>query len=160
MKGLRMKQKEYVCGFSHCLHSGEKVPSDLAVKDGTRYYHKDCSEEKERRSQIFDIYYKYYKTTEDYQMVRKAIVGFIEASSSEFVLYVLCQAIHRKVPFKGIFTLGWLVKNDMEIKKKYQAMKASEAVKTFTFDDVETKKKSPITYSRGRNSSWEETLFG
>jgi hypothetical protein len=117
------KAKEYVCGYSGCLHNGEKIPSEEAIKDGTRYYHKDCHEEKCFKTQIFDIYYKYYRSTEDFHMVRKAINGFVSNSNAEYVLYVLCQAIHKKTPFKGIFTLGWLVKNDMEIKKKYQAMK-------------------------------------
>ena len=36
------KAKAYVCGYTFCKHSGEKVSSDIAVKDGTRYYHPDC----------------------------------------------------------------------------------------------------------------------
>lgn len=155
-----MKEKEYVCGFTHCLHSGKKVPSDIAVKDGTRYYHPDCIKDKQTRTQIFDIYYKYYKSTEDYHMVRKAINGFIDGTTSEYVLYVLCQAIHKKVPFKSIFTLGWLVKNDMEIKKKYMAMKTKNKIRDFDFDDIETKKKEAITYKKNNDNSWDKTLFG
>lgn len=155
-----MKQKEYACGFGdNCLHKGNKVPSGLAIKDGTRYYHRDCHEEKERRNQIFDIYYKYYKSTEDCRMIRSVIKTASEANGSEFVLYVLCQSIRKKVPYKGIYTLGWIVRNDMEIRKKYRELKSKEAVKYFNFDDVETKKKNPITYKKESNNSWEETLF-
>lgn len=154
-------QREYVCGFKYCLHPGEKVPSDIAIKDGARYLHPDCKKEKQTRSQIFDIYYKFYKTTEDYHMVRKAIKGFCDTSPSEYVLYVLCQAIHQKVPFKGIFTLGWLVKNDMEIKRKYAAMITKKATKGLNFENIETIKSEVIetNHEDRKKKSWTDVLF-
>lgn len=133
------KPKEYICGYSHCKHDNNKVPSDEAIKDGTRYYHKDCLSEKQMRKQIFDIYYKHYKSTEDYSVVNGAINGFISNSTVEYVLYVLCYAIREKIPFKGIFTLGWLVKNNEDIKNKYISMKIHSERK-----DIEAKMNKEI----------------
>jgi hypothetical protein len=154
--------KEYVCGYQHCKHNGVKVPSDEAVKDGTRYYHSDCHEEKQDKQKIFDLYYKCYKSTEDYHLVRKVLVQLINVQqfTSEYVLYVLCQAIRNKIPFKGIFTLSWLVKNDMQIKKKYDGYKIKEKIKDFTFDDTQTIKREDSTYKKQSETTWEDTLFG
>lgn len=155
-----MKQKEYVCGYSNCLHKGEKVPSEIAVKDGTRYFHFDCYEEKKQKTQIFKIYYKYYKSTEDYAVVRKAINDFCKTSNSEFVLYILCQSIKEKVPYKSIYTLGWLVKNNMEFKKKYVKMKASRLVKNIDFTKTEVTFSEASKVKQNKKKNWEETLFG
>lgn len=156
-----MKQKEYVCGYSDCLHKGEKVPSEIAVKDGTRYFHPDCLKDRRQRNQIFEIYYRCYKSAEEYAMVRKAIKGFCLKSSSEYVLYVLCQSIHKKIPYKGIFTLGWLVNNDMEIRKNYDKMKAKSVMKAMDFENVETVKQQTVEIvHENKKKSWTDTLFG
>lgn len=155
------KEKEYVCGYQYCKHNGVKVPSDQAIKDGTRYYHQDCHIEKEQKQQIFDLYYKAYKSTEDYYLVRKAVSQLVNEQfyPSEFVLFALCQAIKQRIPFKGIFTLSYIVKNDMSIRKKYETYKAKETTKDFSFDDVNTLKKEIIIYKTSSDTSWENTLF-
>lgn len=155
------KEKEYVCGYQHCKQSGVKVPSNEAIKDGTRYYHPDCHKEKEDKQKIFDLYYKCYRSTEDYHLVRKVLVQLIneQGFTSEYVLYVLCQAIIGKIPFKGIFTLSWLVKNNMQIKKKYENFKIKEKVKDYNFESIETTKRDSCTYKKENNTSWEDTLF-
>jgi hypothetical protein len=156
------KEKEYVCGYRHCKHCGVKVPSSQAIKDGTRYYHQDCHKEKEEKQKICDLYYKCYKSTEDCHVVRKAIAQLINEQNftSEYVLYVLCQSIIQKIPYKSIFTLSYIVKNDMQIKKKYNDFKIKEKIKDFKFDDTQTIKREDFNYKKNTKSSWEDTLFG
>jgi hypothetical protein len=155
------KEKEYACGYQHCKHNGVKVPSDQAIKDGTRYYHEDCHKEKEQKKQITDIYYKYYKSTEDIKFVNTVIGQLIydKFYPCEYVLFTLCQAIHRKIPFKSIYTLGWLVQNDMQIREKYIKQKAQSKVKLLTFDDIDTVKEEIIPINSTTKNSWEGTLF-
>lgn len=157
------KEKEYVCGYKYCLHDGKKVSSLESLKDGTRHYHPDCHKEKQQKQQTFDLYYKYYKSTEDYHLVRKVLVQLINEGeqrfSSEYVLFVLCQAIREKVPFKGIFTLSWLVKNNMQFKQKYNAFKSKEKIKDFTFENTQTNTREIISYKKSGDDSWENTLF-
>ncbi len=155
------KQKTYVCGYSSCLHDKEPIPSEIAVKDGNRYYHEDCLKDKQNRQKVFELYYKYYKSTEDFVMVRKAISEYSSNFGSEYILYVLCQAIHTRIPFKGIFTLGWLCKNNMDIKKKYSNMKSKKQVSKYNFDDVEIRESevNEIVFSNNKKA-WTDTLFG
>lgn len=159
------KAKAYVCGYTFCKHSGEKVSSDIAVKDGTRYYHPDCHKEKETKKQIIDIYCKYYHSTEDYKVITKAINNIVNEQKIDalFVLYVLCQCIKEKVPFKGIFSLGWQVKNNMVYKKKYEEVQTKAAVRKQDFSMAETVQADPPdgAYKKEhKRKTWEDVLFG
>lgn len=162
-----MPRKEYICGYKFCMHSGEPVLPENSVKDGGRYYHTDCHKEKETKKQIIDLYYKYYKSTEDYKVVVKAMNSLIhdQNNSATFVLYVLCQCIHDKVPFRGIFSLSWQVKNNMQYKKKYQSLQAKAEVKKYRFDAVPCAKPTATPQCenekpKGNSKSWEKILFG
>lgn len=48
--------KTYVCGYNHCLHSGEPVPKCSAVKVGRRYYHWDCASIKQEIQECAELY--------------------------------------------------------------------------------------------------------
>lgn len=159
------KEKEYVCGYTFCRHKEDKVPASEAVKSGGRYLHPECFKEKETKKQIVDLYYRYYKSTEDYKMVVKAIKTLINEQNYEavFVLYVLCQCIHEKVPFKGIFSLGWQVKNNMIYKKRYEMLMAKKAVKNNTYDDIECYKDTAMNIQNRipkKRKTWDDILFG
>lgn len=159
------KEKGYVCGYTFCKHMGERVPPDVAVKDGTRYYHPDCLKEKEEKKQIIDLYYKYYHSNEDMRLVTKHINTLISSGNdSNYILFCMCQCIREKVPFKSIYTLGWEVKNKSVWRQKYDRIKAQQAVKDFTFDDVEVVDaqidESQVCRKSCKRSSWENTIFG
>jgi hypothetical protein len=57
-----MADKEYVCGYSHCLHDGEKVKSSEAVVIGKKHFHWDCAELKQ---EITDCVNSYMDCIED-----------------------------------------------------------------------------------------------
>lgn len=51
-----MADKEFVCGYNHCLHHGEKVKSSEAVVIGKKHYHWDCAETKQKISECVNLY--------------------------------------------------------------------------------------------------------
>ena len=51
-----MADKEYVCGYNHCLHHGEKVKSSESVVVGKKHYHWDCAETKQKIKECVDLY--------------------------------------------------------------------------------------------------------
>lgn len=159
------KPKEFICGYTFCKHSGERVPSEIAVKDGSRYYHPDCHKEKLTKKQISDIYYQFYKSSEDYKVVMKAVNNLVnnQGYDASFVLYVLCQCIKEKVPYKSIFSLGWQVKNNMVYKNKYALLKSKNLIKKYSFDDVlcvNSETEFPeVKKEKKKRKTWADTLF-
>ncbi len=159
------KPREYICGYTFCKHSGERVPSEIAIKDGSRYYHPDCHKEKKMKQQIVDIYYKFYKSSEDYKVVLKAVNNLIhdQGYDASFVLYVLCQCIKEKVPYKSVFSLGWQVKNNMVFKNKYSLLKSKNEIKNYSFDDVQCVSSMvdipEVRKDRKKRATWADTLF-
>lgn len=160
------KEKEYICSYTFCTHKGDKILPAAGIKEGSRFLHKECHAEKEIKKQIIDIYYKYYKSTEDYKVVTRAVNDLVHKLNIEarYVLFVLCQCIKEKVPFKGIFSLSWQVKNNMVYKKKYSELQARAKVRKFSFVGVECVD-TPATLEKKldekeKRKTWADTLFG
>lgn len=118
------------------------------------------STDDEQVNQIYQIYQNHFNFNENPNTVKAAIKGFLRNSEPEYVKFVLLRAIDKNIPFKGIYTLGWLVKNDTTMKAKYDDKKAGEQVKDFDFNVIETNKKEATTYKKSTSSSWEDALFG
>ena len=57
------KAKEYVCGYKHCLHAGEKVKQEEAKQSGSRYYHPDCLQQKNNMNDVKNLYYEHISKT-------------------------------------------------------------------------------------------------
>lgn len=160
------KAKEYICGYTFCKHKDNKILPEAGVREGSRYFHKECHKEKEIKKQIIDIYYKYYKSTEDYKVVTRAVNDLVHKLNFEalFVLYVLCQCVKEKIPFKSIFSLSYQVKNNMVYKKRFDSLKAKTRVRNFVFDNVECVTEETVkpkgTETSGKTKTWADTLFG
>lgn len=52
-----MAEKQYVCGYAHCLHCGQKIPQSEAVAVGSRKYHWDCAAHKQQMERIRNTYF-------------------------------------------------------------------------------------------------------
>lgn len=155
------KEKEYVCGYPHCKHNGVKVPSNIGIKDGTRYYHEDCYQEKEQKNQIIEMYYKHSNSKEELRFVNSIISQLIykDFYTSDFILFALCQAVKKKIPFKSIYTLRWLVKNDQQIMNNYTRQKANSKVSQYKFEYTEVVEETINQIPQKNKSSWGDTLF-
>ncbi len=146
------------CKYKQCKHGGE-VDKSVAVKDGKSYYHKACFEEKNNKSQIRDIYYRYFQSKEPVTSVNTCISKLCEKMDSEFVLYCLCQWIRQKRELKSIYGLSYVVANK-DFESAYKKLKATEKVKEFK-GEIEVVEAEPIQYHvDSKPTSWAKTLFG
>ena len=145
------------CRYKQCKHGGE-VDKEVAVKDGSAYYHEDCLKEKNNKKKIKDIYYKFYQSKEPVTQVNTGISKLVEKNDSEYVLYALCQWIRQMKPLKSIYGLSYVVA-DKDIESSYKKLKALEKVKEFN-REIEIIESEPIQYHINKTPNlWTNILF-
>ena len=149
----------YKCNYKYCRQGGT-VDKKTAVKDGNRYYHEDCLYEKRDKQKISDIYYKCYKSSEPIQLVSKTINVIIndKGIASEYVLYVICQAVRNKTQMRNINSLHYLITNN-DTKEDYKKKKAIQIVKNISYDNTVIVKHTTMDYKKKKKQNWSETLF-
>lgn len=76
-----MADKEYVCGYPHCLHHGEKVKASESVVVGKKHYHWDCAELKQGIRDCVDMYMSYIEDKTQFPTVVKIINNLVFKSS-------------------------------------------------------------------------------
>lgn len=150
---MATKKPTLKCKYTFCKHKEEEVEKI----DG---WHSDCLKEKDNKKKILDLYVKYYKSEEKYATIQRAIKDMCHNHDSELVLYYLCHSIKEKIPYKSIFTLGWLLNNEQQIKKKYEEAKLRIEVKKINFEDVQSKKQVFMEYKKVKKKTIDEQLFG
>lgn len=72
-----MKEKEFVCGYNHCLHSGEKVKESEAVMVGKKRYHMDCAELKQKIDECVNLYMENIEDKTQYPMAVRIINSLV-----------------------------------------------------------------------------------
>ena len=146
------------CRYKGCKCGGE-VDKEIAVKEGNAYYHTECLKEKNNKSQIRNIYYKYYQSQEPVTQVNTGISKLCEKFDSEYVLYCLCQHIRQKKELKSIYGMTYVVANK-DLETAYKKLKASEKVKEFKGEIEVVETETIQYYVENKPKSWTETLFG
>lgn len=68
-----MTDRQYVCGYAHCLHQGEKVPASSSVVIGKRHYHLDCAALKQKIQDCANTYISYMEDETLYPIVMRII---------------------------------------------------------------------------------------
>ena len=120
-----MADKEYVCGYSHCLHHGEKVKSSESVAVGKKHYHWDCAATKQDIDLIRNIYIEDIDKNASIPVLSKIINDLIFKYELEidFILFSVRYYAEYKTRIKSPFTLLYLRKNDF-MKEKWEKSKA------------------------------------
>ena len=72
-----MADKEYVCGYNHCLHHGEKVKSSESVIVGKKHYHWDCAQTKQEIKECIDLYMECVEDKTQYPVVVRIINNLV-----------------------------------------------------------------------------------
>jgi hypothetical protein len=154
-----MKEQIVKCGYKHCKCSTELL-KDNAIKIGSRYFHPECSVEKNNKEQILNLYKKYYHSTESEMMINKVINQLVNDKNleSEYLVFALCKAIKNKTPLKNIFGLHYVVNNN-EYIAEYKSMKIKEEVRNIDVTKAEISQSEIITYKIKNNLNWSDTLF-
>ncbi|MDD4805060.1 MAG: hypothetical protein PHN69_08035 [Candidatus Pacebacteria bacterium] len=151
-------EKEYKCGYTHCLHGGT-VASSLAIKDGVKYYHPDCLQQKKDKRKVVNIFYKHINKTEVGAQLTKIINEIVDSgkATSEFLLYAICYVVHHKIPLKHAAGLFYII-NDDKIKKAYSKMKAQQALQNMKIDNVEVVEAPQFELKESKNKGWGDLL--
>ena len=68
-----MADKEYVCGYNHCLHHGKKVKASEAVVVGDKHYHWDCAALKQEIQDCANTYIEYTGDKTQYPTVMRIL---------------------------------------------------------------------------------------
>lgn len=110
------------CGYGEMCKFGGEVEKSVAIKIGSRYWHKRCVKEKELKSRIVEEFYAKFKSKEPNISARKAVKKYIHELDyeAEYVLYCLLYKAKNLNSLHGlIYSL-----NDNKNMKDYKKLKA------------------------------------
>lgn len=119
-----MADKEYICGYQHCLHHGEKVKESEAVVIGRKRYHWDCASIKQELAEIRNIYIDGIDSEVSFTVLSKVLndLVFKYEMDIDFLKFAVNYYADYKIKLKSPFTLLYLRKNDY-MKRKWDKSK-------------------------------------
>jgi hypothetical protein len=122
-----MKEKVYVCGYTHCLHINEKVKEEDSVIIGNKHLHKECAEIKSKIDTLKDLYYdeidKNVKFVELVGVLNNIV--FKKGVSPDYMIFALKYSIDKRIRIKSPYSLHYLVTNKVitQLWKKESGVK-------------------------------------
>ena len=98
------KEKIYKCRYNHCKHETKDVLASEAVKEGNRYYHKDCYKTKEDINKIVELFSEHVNPNVVFAVLRKVInnIVFTRGVDSGLLLFGLNYYISNKITMVGL----------------------------------------------------------
>jgi hypothetical protein len=107
--------REYVCGYVHCLHHGEKIKEEDAVIVGKRKFHKDCAEYKQYIDKMKDLYFDNIDKNAKYQEVLGVLnnIIFKKGVDPKFMIFAMEYIIRKKAKVKSPYVLHYLPENKL-----------------------------------------------
>jgi hypothetical protein len=131
--GGKMAEKEYKCGYRHCLKPNEKIPASEVVMVGKQRYHKECAELHKRIEIIKRIYFDYINEKSDYVQVVGVINNLIfsKGYDIEYVEFTMkYTAIYGK-NIKTPYLLHTIIDNGIVEKKYNNENQKKEVIRRF-----------------------------
>lgn len=115
-----MAEKEYVCGYNHCLKPNEKIPASESVIIGKRRYHKECAELRSKIERIKRIYFDYIDSKSDYVQVVGVINNLIfnKGYDADYVEFTMKYTAIFGKNIKSPYILHTIIKNGI-VERKY-----------------------------------------
>jgi len=112
--------REYKCWNKRCAHGG-KVTDNIAVKVGSKRYHKDCKMDIDNLKKVRELYIEFVDPAVVHMQLNKVINTLIEDKKvdSEFLLFVIEFIIEKDIEVNVPFSLYYKV-TDYKIKKAYK----------------------------------------
>lgn len=108
-----MKEKEYVCAYSHCLHHGDKVPASQSVVIGKRHYHWDCASIKQEIQECAELYIDSIEDKTQYPIVMRILntmvfknkvpIEYIRKQISTYMSYYASKPVYVLYGIRKIF---------------------------------------------------------
>ena len=112
------KEKIYKCRYNHCKHETKDVLASEAVKEGNRYYHKDCYKTKEDINKIVELFSEHVNPNVVFAVLRKVInnIVFTRGVDSGLLLFGLNYYISNKITLNYPQGLYYVIQNKNVIK--------------------------------------------
>lgn len=126
-----MANKEYVCGYKHCLKLYEKIPASEAVIVGKHRYHKECAEIHAKIENIKRIYFDYIDNKSDYVQVVGVINNliFTKSYTVDYIEFTMKYVTVYCGKIRSPYVLHTIVKNGI-VEKKYNNEKLRKDVES------------------------------
>lgn len=117
------------CRYKYCPYGG-KVDKEVAVKDGNMYYHKQCWQEKEEKSNIRKTYKMLIDKDANDALLNKVINNIIhnKGISTDYLLYVVKYIADNNMEINTPMGLYFYIKSQT-IYEQYQKIKIKQQVK-------------------------------
>lgn len=124
-----MAEKEYKCGYNHCLKPNEKVLANESVTVGKRRYHKECAELHTKIERIKRIYFDYIDDKSDYVQVVGVINNliFTKKYDVDYVEFTMKYSAVYGRNIKSPYILHKIIDNGI-VEKKYNDEKQKKDV--------------------------------
>lgn len=106
------------CGYKYCKLGGEVAKED-AVKVGGRYWHKECSHERDIKTKIREYYQEHFNSREPVVAINKAISKYVHEQNYDvdYVFYCLKHKVKNLNSLYGLsYTLSYK-QNEKDFKK-------------------------------------------
>lgn len=139
------------CGYQHCKYGGE-VDKDDAIKISSRYWHKECNDERNIKGRILiEFYKKFSNSKEPEQSAKGAISKYIHklGYDAEYVLFCLLIKAKNLNSMHGlIYTL-----NDSKNLKEYKEKKAKHT-NIEKYQHNSKANENVVTINKKTNKKW------
>lgn len=106
-----------MCGYSHCLHKGEKVIDEDSVVVGKRRFHKDCAETRDYIEILKKLYFDYVENPKYVEVV--GVINniiFKKGVDPRYMIFALKHIISKNVRIKSPYFMHYLPKNNTILK--------------------------------------------
>jgi hypothetical protein len=115
-----MMEREYKCGYTHCLKPNVKIPASGVVMVGKKRCHDECAELHAKIEKIKRIYFDYINDKSDYVQVVGVINNLIfnKGYDVDFVEFTMKYTAIYGRQIKSPYLLHTIIKNGI-VEKKY-----------------------------------------
>lgn len=113
------------CRWKFCKLGGEVDKENAIERRKGFYYHEQCNKELDQYNKIKDLYNKYYNKNENWNIINRTLVLWIEKYGVEFVLFCLCKAIRNKIYLRRFQSLYYIL-TDKKWIDEYEKYKENE----------------------------------
>lgn len=123
------------CAYSkNCKHGGD-VSKEDAIKIGSRYFHKECLQEKDNKAECERIWLENFKET-TLVVLRKAINDITKTYGADYLLYVMKWIKANNKPIN--YPMGLKNYCNSDLRDKWKAIKINEEYKKIKNEKIET----------------------
>lgn len=157
------KEKVYKCRYNHCLHETQSVVASEAIKDGNRYFHKDCYKTKKDIDTVVNLFKEKVNPNVVFSVLRGVVnnIVFKKGVESGLLLFGLNYYISNKINLNYPQGLYYVIQNRNVIKgytekknREYLIQQKKKAKNMENNEEIE----SSFTYKPSKQKSFADIL--